>query len=97
MGIIDATVDGEVLCRIDGVILHRVGLDVTAVDGQCGLTLDALAAFVLALCAMHGDVAAVDGQVTLCLDAFRVGIVATLTWAGRPSATATRADGDALA
>ena len=92
VGIIGATVDGEVLCRVDGVVFHRIGLNVAAIDGQGGLALYALAAFVLALRAMNGDVAAVDGQVATAFHALRVGVVAAT-----PGTAAATADGDALA
>ena len=91
VGIINATVDGEVLGCVHGIIFHGIGLDVASVDGQRGLAFDALTAFVLCLGAMHGDVATVDGQVALGFDAFRVGIVATAPWAAT-----TLCDGDAL-
>ena len=83
-GVVDAAVDGEVLGRIHRVVLHRIRLDVAAIDGQRGLAFDALAAFVLRLGAVDDDGAAVDGQVAATLDALGVGIVATT--ARRPSA-----------
>ena len=78
MRIDGAAVDGEVLCRVDGVVGLRISFDISAVDGQRGLALDALAAFVV-LGAVDRDGAAVDGQVAATLDALRVGVVAALT------------------
>lgn len=93
MGVVDTTIDGEVLGCVHGVVLHGISLNVATVDGQRCFAFNAFAAFVLRLGAIDGDIATVDGQVALGFDAFRVGVVAATAW---PS-TATAGDGDALA